>query len=293
MPAPSPPSSAAFEIVVVVPDHASGCSRRESRRSHRPRWPDQPAGHSGPRLVSCRFGCPMTLTSHMAGCDVCSSPCDSAWSNSATPGRDPRSANTPSARVGTAWLADHFMPTPTTRAPDARVLNRPRSWPPRCRACDRLDVAGKQFAIDVLASSGHHHHIDGGRSVLGIGAGGRRTTRRVRHRVLHREGRLDRLEEACAVITSLFANDRTNFSGQNTTKSPTRRSHRSPCRASAATRRWRWGEAHDANRRAVRGVNVWGDPRAHSEGFSTRAIATRSVAIEGDQTKRECVALSE
>lgn len=59
-------------------------------------------------------------------------------------------------------------------------------------------------------------HVSGGRIVLGLGAGWQENE----HRAYGIEfstvkGRLDRLDEACEVITSLFANPTTTFSGEH------------------------------------------------------------------------------
>jgi F420-dependent oxidoreductase-like protein len=59
-------------------------------------------------------------------------------------------------------------------------------------------------------------HISGGRVVLGLGAGWQENEH-LAYGIDYStvKGRLDRLDEACAVLTSLLRNDRTTFSGEH------------------------------------------------------------------------------
>jgi F420-dependent oxidoreductase-like protein len=116
------------------------------------------------------------------------------------------------------WLADHFMPNAEdTSGPNHEcftALAGLAAAVPRIRIGSI--VAGNTYRNPaVLAKQAATiDHIAGGRVVLGLGAGWQENE----HVAYGLEfstvkGRLDRLEEACAIITSLFANDRTNHDG--------------------------------------------------------------------------------
>ncbi len=116
------------------------------------------------------------------------------------------------------WIADHFMPnTEDGRGPVHEcwtLLAGLAAAVPRVRL--GALVAGNTYRHPaVLAKEAVTvDHISGGRVVLGIGAGWQENEH-VAYGVEFStvKGRLDRLEEACAVITSLVRNDRSDFSG--------------------------------------------------------------------------------
>lgn len=117
------------------------------------------------------------------------------------------------------YYADHFMPNAadvsapvsecwTTLAALAAAVPRVRIGPLVTGNTYRHPAVLAKMAATV-------DNISGGRLVLGLGAGWQENE----HRAYGIEfstvkGRLDRLEEACEVITSLFANRRTTFEGR-------------------------------------------------------------------------------
>jgi F420-dependent oxidoreductase-like protein len=121
------------------------------------------------------------------------------------------------------WLADHFMP-------DAPGGTRPLT--PRLEAWTTLGALSAltdRVRLGVLVSGNTYRHpavvakmaatldvVSGGRQVLGLGAGWQQNE----HDAYGIEypavpDRLDRLEEACEVITSLLRNERTSFDGRH------------------------------------------------------------------------------
>ncbi len=117
------------------------------------------------------------------------------------------------------YYADHFMPNDTD-------LSAPvgECW----TTLAALAAAVPRIRIGPLVTGNTYRHpavlakmaatvdiISGGRLVLGLGAGWQENE----HRAYGIEfstvgGRLSRLEEACHIITSLFANRRTTFAGR-------------------------------------------------------------------------------
>ena len=118
------------------------------------------------------------------------------------------------------WCADHFMPfTGDVGGPVHEcwsVLAGLAAAVPRVRIGSI--VAGNTYRHPaVLAKQvATIDHISGGRVVLGIGAGWQENEH-VAYGLEYStvKGRLDRLDEACAVITSLLRNDRTTFDGEH------------------------------------------------------------------------------
>ncbi len=121
------------------------------------------------------------------------------------------------------WLADHFMPdTPDGTRP---LTPRLEAW----TTLAALATLAEGLRVGVLVSGNTYRHpaivakmattvdvISGGRHVLGIGSGWQVNE----HDAYGIElpsvpDRLDRLEEACAVISSLLRNERTNFEGRH------------------------------------------------------------------------------
>jgi F420-dependent oxidoreductase-like protein len=116
------------------------------------------------------------------------------------------------------WIADHFMPLgDDTSGPVHEcwgLMGGLAAAVPRLRLGTL--VAGNTYRHPaVLAKQAVTvDHVSGGRVVLGIGAGWQENEH-VAYGIKFStvKGRLDRLEEACALITSLLREDRTNFSG--------------------------------------------------------------------------------
>lgn len=145
----------------------------------------------------------------------------SFWPNSANPWSEILEVSQHAERTGWdgVWLADHFMPfADDTSGPMHECLT---SLAGLAAAVPRVRigsiVAGNTYRNPaVLAKQAATiDHIAGGRLVLGIGAGWQENEH-VAYGIEFStvKGRLDRLEEACAVITSLFANDQTNYKGR-------------------------------------------------------------------------------
>ena len=123
-----------------------------------------------------------------------------------------------------AYFADHFMPNdPEGAAPrDGAVLE---CWSVLAALAGRTDrlrlgalVTGNLYRHPaVLANAAATvDHVSGGRLVLGLGAGWQMNE----HAAYGIElppvpERLDRLEEACAVVTSLLREPRTTFEGRH------------------------------------------------------------------------------
>ena len=144
----------------------------------------------------------------------------SFWPGASQPWSEILSAAQHAERVGFAgvWCSDHFMPFQgdsggpvnecwTTLAGIAAAV-------PRVRVGSI--VAGNTYRHPaVLAKQAATvDQISDGRCVLGIGAGwqeNEHTAYGLEYSTV--KGRLDMLEEACAVITSLLRNDRTTFDG--------------------------------------------------------------------------------
>jgi F420-dependent oxidoreductase-like protein len=117
------------------------------------------------------------------------------------------------------WYADHFMP-------NAEDTSGPTSecW----TSLAALGAAVPRVRIGALVTGNTYRHpavlakmaanvdqISGGRCVLGLGAGWQENE----HRAYGIEfstlgGRMKRFEEACELITGLFANPTTNFEGK-------------------------------------------------------------------------------
>jgi F420-dependent oxidoreductase-like protein len=123
------------------------------------------------------------------------------------------------------WYADHFMPN----APD------PVEGPAQemFTMMAGLAVAVPRVRIGSLVAGNTYRHpavlakiaatldqMSEGRLVLGLGAGWQENEHRAYGIEFNTFGwRFDRLEEACHVLTSLFANTRTSFTGKHYTLS--------------------------------------------------------------------------
>ena len=126
------------------------------------------------------------------------------------------------------WLPDHFM------APEGGYGDEPFGVHPELlpnQECwtllAALAMAVPRVRIGAMVTGNTYRHpavlakqaasvdhISGGRLVLGLGAGWQENEhRRYGIEFGTARDRADMLEEACAVITSLFANERTDFDG--------------------------------------------------------------------------------
>lgn len=117
------------------------------------------------------------------------------------------------------WYADHFMPNAadtsgptsecwTTLAALAVAVPRVRLGPLVTGNTYRNPAVLAKMAANVDV-------ISGGRLVLGLGSGWQENEHRAYDIPFYTVGgRLNRLDEACQVITSLFANEKTTFEGK-------------------------------------------------------------------------------
>ena len=116
------------------------------------------------------------------------------------------------------WFADHFMPNEEDVAPPVNesftVLAALAASVPRVRIGHM--VAGNTYrhpAVTAKMAAGIDR-ISGGRFVLGLGAGWQENEHRAYGLPFYTTAeRLARLDEACQIVTSLFANERTTFDG--------------------------------------------------------------------------------
>jgi F420-dependent oxidoreductase-like protein len=118
------------------------------------------------------------------------------------------------------WFADHFMP-------DGEDVSLPysESWTvlaglaaavPRLRLGPLVTGNTYRHPAVLANMAATVDHISGGRLVLGLGAGWQENEHRAYGIPFHTlGGRMQRLEEACAVIKSLFSNERTTFEGRH------------------------------------------------------------------------------
>jgi F420-dependent oxidoreductase-like protein len=117
------------------------------------------------------------------------------------------------------WYADHFMPN---AADTSGPTNE--AW----TTIAGLAAAVPRIRIGTLVTGNTYRHpavlakmaagvdiISGGRLVLGLGSGWQENEHQAYGIPFHTVGgRLNRLEEACEVITSLFKNEKTTFEGR-------------------------------------------------------------------------------
>ena len=126
------------------------------------------------------------------------------------------------------WLPDHFMPPEggygeEPSGVDPELLPNHECWTllaalamavPRVRIGAMVTGNTYRHPAVLAKQAASVDHISGGRLVLGLGAGWQENEHR-RYGIAFgtARDRADMLEEACAVITSLFANERTDFDG--------------------------------------------------------------------------------
>ncbi len=121
-----------------------------------------------------------------------------------------------------AWFADHFMPNTTDRS--GPILECFATLSALAGVVGRLRlgslVAGNTYRHPaVLANAAATlDHVSGGRAVLGLGAGWQENEHAAYGIAFPRLGeRMDRLEEACAVLQALRDRPRTTFHGKHYT----------------------------------------------------------------------------
>jgi F420-dependent oxidoreductase-like protein len=117
------------------------------------------------------------------------------------------------------WYADHFMP----------AFGSPRTpWGESWTTLSALAAAVPRLRLGPLVMGNTYRHpavlakmaatldqISGGRVVLGIGAGWQENEHQAYGIPFYdTKERLDRLEEACAILTSLFRDESTDFAGR-------------------------------------------------------------------------------
>ena len=126
------------------------------------------------------------------------------------------------------WLPDHFMAPEggygdELSGVDPELLPNQECWTllaalamavPRVRIGAMVTGNTYRHPAVLAKQAASVDHISGGRLVLGLGAGWQENEhRRYGIEFGTARDRADMLEEACAVITSLFANERTDFDG--------------------------------------------------------------------------------
>jgi F420-dependent oxidoreductase-like protein len=146
----------------------------------------------------------------------------SFWTNNANPWDDILAGCQHAAATGWdgVWVADHFMP-------NADDVSGPmhEAW----ALVAGLSAVVPRVRIGVLVSGNTYRHpavlakaaatadhISGGRIVLGLGAGWQENEHD-RYGIEYSTvgGRLDRLEEACEVVTRLFTEERVTVAGEH------------------------------------------------------------------------------
>jgi F420-dependent oxidoreductase-like protein len=146
----------------------------------------------------------------------------SFWTGNAQPWDDILAGCRHAAETGWdgVWFADHFMPFSTDESGPIHeawtVLAAIAATVPDVRIGPL--VSGNTYRNPgVLAKMATTvDHISGGRVVLGLGAGWQENEHRAYGIDFSTvKGRLDRLEEACQVITALRAGDVSNFTGEH------------------------------------------------------------------------------
>ena len=117
------------------------------------------------------------------------------------------------------WYSDHFMPND----PDTST-SRPEAWTtlagvgalvPRLRLGTLVSGNTYRHPAVLAKMAATLDHITGGRFTLGLGSGWRENEHRQYGIPFHTvRGRLERLDEACAVIKALFEESKANFQGR-------------------------------------------------------------------------------
>ena len=132
------------------------------------------------------------------------------------------SASQHAERVGFdgVWFSDHFMPFQGSIDGPIHecwtVLAGLAAAVPRVRIGSIVTGNTYRHPAVLAKQAATVDHISGGRCVLGIGAGWQENEH-LAYGIDYPsvKGRLDRLDEACAVITSLLRTERTTFAGEH------------------------------------------------------------------------------
>jgi len=117
------------------------------------------------------------------------------------------------------WYADHFMPNaPDNTGPTSEcwtTIAALAAAVPRVRIGPLVTGNTYRHPAILAKMAANVDHISGGRLVLGLGAGWQENEHVAYGIPFHTVGgRLRRLEEACEVITRLFANEHSDFEGK-------------------------------------------------------------------------------
>lgn len=149
----------------------------------------------------------------------------SYWLTNSTPWDDVLAAAQQAERLGYhgLWYADHFMPNAAEPGPGPTqeafaILAALAATVPRVRL--GALVAGNTYRNPAVLAKmcATIDQISGGRLVMGLGAGWQENEHRAYGIPFETfRWRFDRLEEACQIITGLFADEATTFSGTHYT----------------------------------------------------------------------------
>lgn len=145
----------------------------------------------------------------------------SLWPTTAQSFDDLRDAAAHAAATGWdgVWLADHFMPsTPSADGPLLEcfsVLASLATCVPRVRLGPLVASITYRHPAVIANMITAIDHASGGRAVLGLGSGWQENEHLAYGLDFYNvRGRLERLEEACAVVRHLLDDDRTDFDGR-------------------------------------------------------------------------------
>lgn len=146
----------------------------------------------------------------------------SFWPGPSNPWSETLSASQHAERLGFdgIWFSDHFMPFQGSIDGPIHecwtALAGLAAAVPRVRIGSIVTGNTYRHPAVLAKQAATVDHISGGRVVLGLGAGWQENEHRaygIEYSTV--KGRLDRLDEACAVITSLLRQDRTTFEGEH------------------------------------------------------------------------------
>lgn len=223
----------------------------------------------------------------------------SFWPGASQPWSEILSAAQHAEQVGFAgvWCSDHFMPF---QGDDSGPVNE--CW----TTLAGLAAAVPRVRIGSIVAGNTYRHpavlakqaatvdqISGGRCVLGLGAGWQENEH-VAYGLEYStvKGRLDMLDEACAVITSLLRNERTTFAGahyqlDNAPLAPKPVNARLPLLIGG-------GGEQRTLRIAARWAdewNVWGDPALMAQKGAVLDGHCAAIGRDAAEIERSAVAL--
>jgi F420-dependent oxidoreductase-like protein len=142
------------------------------------------------------------------------------WPNASNPWTDivEGASHVEQAGWDSVWVADHFMPNAEDNSGPTHecwaLLAGLAATVPRIRLGALVSGNTYRHPAVLAKQAVTTDHIAGGRIVLGLGAGWQENEHGaygIEYSTV--KGRLDRLEEACAVVTGLLRDDRTTFDG--------------------------------------------------------------------------------